>query len=81
MKKQYRKPQIAFDSYVVATNIANCTWGGGYGGYDGNPNTNDPWRPIDIGGFTIYTEDQPGCDFVETECFGVPLLDQNLFRS
>ncbi len=73
MKKKYQKPKIAFDSYVVATNVATCN----------TPfNLEGEVEPIDMGGWTIYQENS-ACMFPaeNVDCYGVSLLDVSLFKS
>lgn len=81
MKKSYRKPEIAFESFGISSNFANtlsalCTY---------TPSsTNDCGYTIE--GLTIFVPEVSGCTFVSGDgtfglCYYVPTGDNNIFLS
>ena len=77
MKKQYSKPQIAFDSFEMATNIAACGKGAEF-----DPGT----CPVYVGGMPVFTREVQGCRYRTQDgsygiCYYVPTADTNVFAS
>lgn len=77
MKKEYTKPQIAFESFEISCAIANtCNV---QAQYDANT------CPIDLGFGTIFSA-EGNCDFLTEEgayeiCYYVPTMDSTVFSS
>jgi hypothetical protein len=77
MKKTYSKPQVAFDSFEVATNIAACA-------QRANLNIGD--CSYTVAGLPVFVSGANGCRFIATDgsygvCYYVPTEDTNLFTS
>lgn len=83
MKREYVKPTIYFESFVLSTNIAS----------DCAKKTGIPTNGtcgLDMGGYVIFVESNTGCDIdvvlngdgsYEGICYDVPTASTNLFNS
>ena len=77
MKKTYSKPQLVFDSFGVAENIAACA---------SNARQAQGDCVAYIGNMPVFTNDVPGCRFKASDgsygiCYYVPSADNSLFGS
>lgn len=77
MKKTYSKPQLVFDSFEVAENIAACA---------SDARATQGECVVYIGGMPVFTTQVTGCRFKATDgaygiCYYVPSADNALFGS
>jgi len=79
MKKTYKKPQLIFDSFGVAVNIAsNCMYT--------DANQTQGQCSYNYYGWTIFIDASQGCSFTAPDgsfnvCYYVPSADNTLFNS
>ncbi len=77
MKKTYTKPQVVFESFAVATDIAGCA---------SDARATQGQCVVYIGGMPVFTTDVSGCRFHAPDgsygiCYYVPSADSSLFGS
>ena len=77
MKKTYSKPQLVFDSFEVAENIAACA---------SDARATQGECVVYIGGMAVFMQGITGCRFKAKDgsygiCYYVPTADTSLFGS
>ena len=85
MKKEYKKPEIMFESFALSTNIAACVFQASFA-----PDLGSACKAYQLGrgGEIVFLDEFTGCVSVQAQngdyngyCYHVPTISLNLLNS